>query len=135
MYFGIRQHRIRGWTGVQDFDQLANMVIDDFPENPTVPRTRTYAFISHHDRSNNVHLLIPPCSPSAIPAIPFSPVLSVSEQRLFVGLTIPFLYSLEPQTGTVEWELEGNSTPSGPVIVSPDDRLIYLTWVRNFVSL
>ena len=40
LYFGVRQHRIRGWTGNRPFNDFGTIAVDGLPENPDIPRER-----------------------------------------------------------------------------------------------
>jgi hypothetical protein len=73
-------------------------------------------------------------SPLSI-AIPYAPILSTDETKLFVATSIPIFYALEAETGVIEWSFTGEADTSASAKVSPDDAFVYLTWVSFFREL
>ena len=67
-------------------------------------------------------------------AIPYQPVLSNAEDKLFVSLSTNSVFAIDADLGTVLWGFtRENANPSSSVVISPDDLLIYLTWVSESV--
>jgi outer membrane protein assembly factor BamB len=68
-------------------------------------------------------------------AIPYAPVLSTDETKLFVASSIPIFYALDAETGVIAWSFTGEADASASAKVAPDDTSVYLTWVSSCVTL
>lgn len=102
--------------------------MDSLPANPTFPRERKFQNKCRCPVAALKSIFSPFC-PTSI-AIPFKPILSGMEDTLYVSLSTNSIFAIDAFNGDVLWGVtREEANPSSSVLISPDDLLVYATWV------
>lgn len=143
--FGITGNGVRGWTSVEDFDQLAFLTqnLGANPEDFQKRKCRCHlcgVYGKFQERNLTFIVVVFAVShPFSFQynkptAVPFRPTLALNEPRLFVVPTTPSLFCLSGETGEILWTASEDSPLSAKVIAAPDDALVFATRVDGVVS-
>ena len=124
LYFGVRENKIRGWTGIPEFDALANLVQNNLGRNLGLFDSEP---MSHAMLLSNDETLLFVTPSAADPDIFDRRVLQDAAQNQ------SRLACLDAINGTINWKIDGMIRASSTPSITHDDALLLVTFVDGSV--